>query len=195
MKKTAVTVALLVAWMFMVPMGWAQKPDDAEHAELAKALGRRLPEVAGAPTNRRLQVVDGLDPVELPFDAVQLAAKLSDRAPMAHPVSIKLGEDLPGPLESRLVLGDPSLVEEIGHLLLRHVSHPLDVQQGRLAPEGVDLLHQPLEELGGLRRLREDPGRPAKTHCPHALELPPDADAVPGRCGRQRGEEGEPAHV
>src|SRR4030095_935618 len=39
MKKTAVTVALLVAWMFMVPMGWAQKPDDAEHAELAKALG------------------------------------------------------------------------------------------------------------------------------------------------------------
>jgi hypothetical protein len=39
MKKTAVTVALLVAWMFMMPMGWAQKPDDAEHAELAKALG------------------------------------------------------------------------------------------------------------------------------------------------------------
>jgi len=39
MKKTAVTVALLVAWMFMMPTGWAQKPDDAEHAELAKALG------------------------------------------------------------------------------------------------------------------------------------------------------------
>lgn len=38
MKKTAVTMALLVVWMFMVPMGWAQKPDDAEHAELAKAL-------------------------------------------------------------------------------------------------------------------------------------------------------------
>jgi hypothetical protein len=38
MKKTAVTVTLLVAWMFTVPMGWAQKPDDAEHAELAKAL-------------------------------------------------------------------------------------------------------------------------------------------------------------
>jgi hypothetical protein len=38
MKRTAVTVALLVVWMFMVPMGWAQKADDAEHAELAKAL-------------------------------------------------------------------------------------------------------------------------------------------------------------
>src|SRR5258705_12598982 len=38
MKRTAVTVAFLVVWMFMVPMGWAQKPDDAEHAELAKAL-------------------------------------------------------------------------------------------------------------------------------------------------------------
>src|SRR5258705_1783396 len=38
MKRTAVTVAFLVVWMFMVPMGWAQKSDDAEHAELAKAL-------------------------------------------------------------------------------------------------------------------------------------------------------------
>jgi len=38
MKKTALTLALLVAWMFTVPMGWAQKSDDAEHAELAKAL-------------------------------------------------------------------------------------------------------------------------------------------------------------
>jgi len=39
MKKTALTLAFLVAWMFTVPMGWAQKPNDAEHAELAKALG------------------------------------------------------------------------------------------------------------------------------------------------------------
>lgn len=38
MKKTALTVALLAAWIFTVPTGWAQKPDDAEHAELAKAL-------------------------------------------------------------------------------------------------------------------------------------------------------------
>ena len=38
MKKTALTLAFLVAWMFTVPMGWAQKSDDAEHAELAKAL-------------------------------------------------------------------------------------------------------------------------------------------------------------
>ena len=39
MKKTALTLAFLVAWMFTVPMGWAQSPNDAEHAELAKALG------------------------------------------------------------------------------------------------------------------------------------------------------------
>ena len=38
MKKTALTLAFLVAWMFTVPMSWAQKSDDAEHAELAKAL-------------------------------------------------------------------------------------------------------------------------------------------------------------
>src|SRR5438552_13878778 len=38
MKKTAFTLAFLVAWMFMTPMGWAQNPGDAENAELAKAL-------------------------------------------------------------------------------------------------------------------------------------------------------------
>jgi hypothetical protein len=38
MKKTALTLAFLVAWMFTMPMSWAQKSDDAEHAELAKAL-------------------------------------------------------------------------------------------------------------------------------------------------------------
>ena len=38
MKRTALTLAFLLAWMFTVPMGWAQKSDDAEHAELAKAL-------------------------------------------------------------------------------------------------------------------------------------------------------------
>src|SRR6266849_10857839 len=38
MKKTALTLAFLVAWMFTVPTGWAQKSADAEHAELAKAL-------------------------------------------------------------------------------------------------------------------------------------------------------------
>ena len=38
MKKTALTLAFLVAWMFTMPMSWAQQSDDAEHAELAKAL-------------------------------------------------------------------------------------------------------------------------------------------------------------
>src|SRR5437762_1349619 len=44
MKKTAFTLAFLVAWMFMTPMSWAQNPGDAEHAELAKALrGAKIP--------------------------------------------------------------------------------------------------------------------------------------------------------
>ncbi len=38
MRKTTIAVAFLVVWVFAVPPGWAQKYDDPEHAELAKAL-------------------------------------------------------------------------------------------------------------------------------------------------------------
>ena len=38
MKRIVMTLACLLVWTFAVPMGWAQKSDDAEHAELAKAL-------------------------------------------------------------------------------------------------------------------------------------------------------------
>src|SRR6266540_3529516 len=38
MKKTALTLAFIVASAFAVPTGWAQTSDDKEHAELAKAL-------------------------------------------------------------------------------------------------------------------------------------------------------------
>ena len=38
MKKSVLTLAFLVVWILAVPMGWAQKSDDAEHAELAKVL-------------------------------------------------------------------------------------------------------------------------------------------------------------
>ena len=38
MRKTVATLVFLVAWVFAVPIGWAQKSDDQEHAELAKAL-------------------------------------------------------------------------------------------------------------------------------------------------------------
>jgi hypothetical protein len=38
MRKTTLALAFLVAWFFAIPVGWAQKPDDKEHAELAKAL-------------------------------------------------------------------------------------------------------------------------------------------------------------
>jgi len=38
MKKTTMALAFLVAWFFAMPTGWAQKYDDKQHAELAKAL-------------------------------------------------------------------------------------------------------------------------------------------------------------
>ncbi len=38
MKTTTLALAFLVACLIAVPTGWAQKYDDKEHAELAKAL-------------------------------------------------------------------------------------------------------------------------------------------------------------
>jgi uncharacterized membrane protein YkoI len=38
MRKTTIAVAVLVAWFFAIPMGWAQTSEDKAHAELAKAL-------------------------------------------------------------------------------------------------------------------------------------------------------------
>jgi hypothetical protein len=38
MRKTTMALAFLVAWFFAGPPSWAQKYDDKEHAELAKAL-------------------------------------------------------------------------------------------------------------------------------------------------------------
>src|SRR5229473_880856 len=122
---------------------------------------RWRPAGARAPTEWRLQIVDGLDPVELPFDAIELAAKLSDGAPVVRPVPIELREDLPTPFHGRLILESPGLVEERGDLLLCHVPYPVDMQQRRLTTERLDLLHQPLKELGGFCCLRKDPGRPA----------------------------------
>jgi hypothetical protein len=38
MRKTTIALAFLVAWCCAMPTGWAQKADDKEHTELAKAL-------------------------------------------------------------------------------------------------------------------------------------------------------------
>src|SRR5437899_12927725 len=38
MRKTRMALAFLMAWFVAMPAGWAQKYDDQEHAELAKAL-------------------------------------------------------------------------------------------------------------------------------------------------------------
>ncbi len=160
----------------------------------AQALGRGLPKGARAPTDWRLQIVDGLDPVELPLDAIELAAKVRDGAPMTGPVAVELPEDLPASSLRSLILEGTRLVEQGSDLLGSHVPDPVDMQKRHLAMERFDLLHQPLKELRGFRSLRKDPGRAAEPHGSHALELPPDSDAVPGRCGRQCREKRQPTH-
>ena len=68
MKTTTVALAFLVAWIFVVPTGWAQKSDDKEHAELAKALkdakiplqrGLTASAKEGKPISAKYEVEDG----------------------------------------------------------------------------------------------------------------------------------------
>ena len=70
MRKTTTTIAaaLLVAWFFAAPTGWAQTPDDKEHAELAKALkdakislqqGLRASAKEGKPISAKFEVEHG----------------------------------------------------------------------------------------------------------------------------------------
>ena len=68
MKMTTVALALIVAWVFAIPTGWAQTPDDKEHAELAKALkdakiplqrGLTASAKEGKPISAKYEVEDG----------------------------------------------------------------------------------------------------------------------------------------
>ena len=68
MRKTTIALAFLVAWFVAMPTGWAQKPDDKEHAELAKALkdakvslqrGMTASAKEGKPISAKYEVEDG----------------------------------------------------------------------------------------------------------------------------------------
>ncbi len=68
MKRTMMTLACLLVWTFAVPTGWAQKSDDVEHAELAKALrdakislqrGLTASKKEGKPISAKYEVEDG----------------------------------------------------------------------------------------------------------------------------------------
>ena len=68
MKTAAMAVAVVAALMFVVPTGWAQTPDDKEHAEVAKALkdakmplerGLTASASQGKPISAKYEVEDG----------------------------------------------------------------------------------------------------------------------------------------
>ena len=68
MKATTMAVAIVAAFALMVPTGWAQTPEDKEHAELAKALkGAKIPlergltasAKEGKPISAKYEVEDG----------------------------------------------------------------------------------------------------------------------------------------
>src|SRR5437899_10316579 len=85
-----------------------------------QALGRGLPESAGALPCRRLEIVDRLDPVELALETIELGAERRDRSAVARPVAIALREDLSAPVRHRLVSRFPDRVEQRGDLVMRH---------------------------------------------------------------------------
>jgi hypothetical protein len=135
-----------------------------------------------------------LDAVELALDTVELAAQLPEGPAVLGLVAIELRQDLAAALHDGPVFPGTRLVEQRGDLLVCHVPDALDVEQGRLSAERLDLLHQPLESLRRLRDLGQDPGRAPEPDGAHPLELPPDAHAMSGRRGGQCGQQGEPAH-
>src|SRR5215467_6472543 len=68
MRTMTIAIACLAAWFFAVPAGWAQTPEEKEHAELAKALkdakvslqhGLRASIKEGKPISAKYEVEEG----------------------------------------------------------------------------------------------------------------------------------------
>src|SRR5262245_14930685 len=174
--------------------GMAPPGGDGPGLGRAQTLRRRLPERPGALSRRRFQVVDRLDAVELALEPVEPGPELRGRSTVRRPVAIELTEDLATSLHDRLVFGAPRCVKEPGDLVVLHGLDAVDAQQRDLPLERLDLLHQPLEELGRLGGLRQDPPGAAEPEGAHALELSPDADAMPRGRGRQGHQQRQPPH-
>src|SRR5436309_756695 len=85
-----------------------------------QTLGRGLPEGAGALARRRFEVINGLYPVELALEAIELGADRRDRAAVAAPVAIDLREDLSTAVHNRLVFHAADFVEQCGDLVIGH---------------------------------------------------------------------------
>src|SRR5215813_6054170 len=94
-----------------------------------------------------------------------------------------------------LILDATRLVKEGRDRLVGHRLDPIDAEERGLATERLNLLYEPLKELGGFRILGQDPRGPPEPYRPHALELSPDSHAVSCWGGRQCGQERQPPHI
>ena len=74
---TTIAVTFLVAWIFAMPMSWAQPHDDKERAELAKAL-----KAVKTPLQQGVKANKG-------FRAVSVMPTLKDGHPMADVSLVK----------------------------------------------------------------------------------------------------------
>jgi hypothetical protein len=98
-----------------------------------------------------------LNPIQLPFEPVELGSELGDRSEVTPLVAIEGPEDLPTAMDDHLVLDSSDLVEEGGELLIGHGLDAIDAEQRRVTADRLDLLDQPLEEFGCLGRLGQNP--------------------------------------
>src|SRR2546426_3064496 len=99
------------------------------HLRCAQTLGRGLPQASSALPSGRLQVIDGLDAVQLTLQAIELPTELRDHSAVVRLVAIEVPEDVPTTLYRRLVLHAPGVVEKAGDLVAGHRFDPIDAQQ------------------------------------------------------------------
>src|SRR2546427_9903825 len=86
----------------------------------AQTLGRRLPQTASALPGRRLQVIDGLDAVQLTLQAIELTAELRDRSAVVRLGAVEEAKDVSPALHHRLVVDAAGLVEEAAAVFVGH---------------------------------------------------------------------------
>ncbi len=96
-------------------------------------------------------------------------------------VAVEMTQDLAASLDDGVVFDRACLVEKRHDVFVRHRLDAVDAKEGRLTPDRMDLLDEPLKQLGGLGILGQDPAGPAQADRAHPLQFPPDTDTVSRR--------------